>query len=179
MEDPHETQHAFRLSAWNPKKPPLREQLTTRYRSSESFFPARDQIKKASSKLLLGCSSDAKELIYRMENMVSMEAKKAEAKAVAERMIEHGFHGFFQELEAQGVDVGAALVDPWKPISLVKAISWYARVVQQASGEYIEGNAQEDSLMEFSSQTTLQVLLVYAGYAAFQHQKFKLLQAAL
>lgn len=92
--------------------------------------------------------------------------------AVADRMIEHGFGGFFQELEAQGVDVGAALVDPWKPTSLAKAISLYARVVQHASGEFVEGNSKEDAFMEFSSQetTALQVLLVYT---AFQHQKLK------
>lgn len=154
------------------QKAALESAINIQIQKQRILFPARSKIQKASSKHLLGCSSDAQESIYRMKNMVSKEAKKAEAMAVADRMIEHGFGGFFQELEAQGVDVGAALVDPWKPTSLAKAISLYARVVQHASGEFVEGNSKEDAFMEFSSQetTALQVLLVYT---AFQHQKLK------
>ena len=155
------------------QKTALERAIKNQIQKQRILFPARSQIQKASAKHLLGCSSDAKESIYRIENMVSMEAKKAEAMTVADRMIEHGSGGFFQELEAQGIDVGAALVDPWKPISLVKAISLYALLVQQASGEYVEGNSKEDSFMQFYSQETTATLQVLLVYAAFEHRKFK------
>jgi hypothetical protein len=70
------------------------------------------------------------------------------------------FYDFFQDLENQGVDVEDALKDPWKPLSLLQAAAWHARLDQLASPKEVEKILGPDG----------QFVLMFEAYRFYKNQ---------
>ena len=127
-------------------------------------FPQRKVTKAASDRHLGGCSSVLmKERTKAIENNKSLEAKKAEAQHAAME-IQEWFHKFFQELEDNNLNISVVLDDPWKPVRLRLAASWYTHFMEVASSESIKECEENMSAGPAGSFLKIQYMLVRESY---------------